>query len=94
MLTPRRHTQAVIIYSRVVGNLGRGPAALTSPTAYHWPTCRTGCEGTPTAGVSTTQPTDILHTGVASNPTGTCCTQPSTAETQMQSYDSYDSTIY
>ena len=31
---------------------------------------------------------------MASNPTGTCGTQPSTDESQMQSYDSYDSTIY
>ena len=68
MLTPRRHTQAIITHSRVVGDLGRGPAALTSPTACHWLTCSTGCRGTPTTEASTTQPTDILHTGVANNP--------------------------
>ena len=67
MLTARRHTQAVIMHLRVVGDLSRAPAALTSPTACHWPTCRTRCEGTPTAEASTTQPTDILHTRVASN---------------------------
>ena len=56
------------MHSRVVSNLGTGPATLTSPTAHHWPTCRTRCEGTPTTWASTTQPTDILHLRVASKP--------------------------
>ena len=89
------------MHSRVVGDLGRGPAALTSPTAYHWPTCRTRCEGMPTAKASTTQPTNILHAGVVSNPDrdllhskNNHTTQPSTDESQMQSYDSYNLHIY